>query len=114
MIDRDDLQKGRFGGKASCAEFKVSAEFDAGSAKNWVRIRLYVEGPGTDGEKVEFHLHDSFKPSAVMRRFKKGAAQLLVSAWGGFTVGIWIPSHKVELELNLATLETAPRVIRER
>ncbi|HIB3360611.1 TPA: pYEATS domain-containing protein [Pseudomonas aeruginosa] len=114
VIDRDDLQKGRFGGKASCAEFKVSAEFDAGSAKNWVRIRLYVEGPGTDGEKVEFHLHDSFKPSAVMRRFKKGAAQLLVSAWGGFTVGIWIPSHKVELELNLATLETAPRVIRER
>ncbi|ATL98527.1 hypothetical protein CK910_08565 [Aeromonas sp. CA23] len=111
---RDDLQNGRFGGMAGRAGFKVSAEFEEGSSKNWVRIKLHVKGPSKDGEEVEFHLHDSFKPSTVTRRFKKGAAQLVVSAWGGFTVGIWIPVRKVELELNLAKLKAAPQIIRER
>jgi hypothetical protein len=114
VIYRDDLQRGRFGGEASLAGFRVSAEFSEGRSKNWVRIRLLVEGPGEDGEEVEFHLHDSFKPASVKRRFKRGVAKLLVSAWGGFTVGIWIPRPAIELELNLAALKTAPQIIQER
>jgi hypothetical protein len=34
-------------------------------------------------------------------------------ASGGFTVGAWIPSHQVQLELDLAELSDAPRVIKE-
>lgn len=114
VMHRDDLQNGRFGGRAIRAGFKVSAEFEKSSSKKWVRIKLSVEGPSEDGEEIQFHLHDSFKPSIVTRHFKNGVAQLVVSAWGGFTVGIWIPVHKVELELNLAKLKAAPQVIRER
>jgi hypothetical protein len=36
------------------------------------------------------------------------------NAWGGFTVGVWIPSETVELELDLAREPDAPRIIRER
>jgi hypothetical protein len=114
VLYRDDLQRGRFGGQSSRADFNVSAEFSTGSSRKWVRIKLIVEGPGKDGEEVEFHLHDSFKPPTVTQRFRRGVAQLLVSVWGGFTVGIWIPKHQIELELNLAELSKAPQIVRDR
>jgi len=34
-------------------------------------------------------------------------------AWGGFTVGAWLPWRGIELELDLALLEGAPQVVRE-
>lgn len=114
ILHKDDLQKGRFGGKASRKGFVMSADFEKTGSKNWVRIVLLVEGPGQDGETVQFHLHDSFKPSLVTRKFKAGVSRLTVTAWGGFTVGVWIPAHEIELELDLATLKEAPPVVRER
>jgi hypothetical protein len=38
---------------------------------------------------------------------------LRLRAFGGFTVGVWIPSQQVQLELDLAELSDAPRVIKE-
>lgn len=65
-----------------------------------------------DGTSIQFYMHDSFKPSRFERTFSGGSAEVAVSAWGGFTVGIWIPSKGVELELDLATQASAPNVIR--
>lgn len=112
--DKEDPQKGRFGGERWQAGFELSAEFDQTNSRNWSRIVLRVVGPGDDGDDVQFHLHDSFKPPLVVRRFKNRSTTLTVTAWGGFTVGVWIPAKAVELELDLASLEYAPEIVRLR
>lgn len=111
---KNDLQKGRFGGNASRGGFTASAEFEKTISKNWVRIVLRVKGPGRDGEEVQFHLHDSFNPPLKTTNFKARVAKLAVTVWGGFTLGVWIPAHGVELELDLTKLDGAPRIVRER
>lgn len=112
--DKEDPQKGRFGGQHRRGGFELWASFNDAGSRNWTSITLGVTGPGADGEEVQFHLHDSFKPPLAVRRFKGEAATLKVTAWGGFTVGVWIPAKAVELELDLASLENAPDIVRLR
>jgi hypothetical protein len=114
IVHKDDPQKDRFGGEPRRRGFAAFADFGKTSSKNWVRVVLRVEGPGRNGEDVQFHLHDSFKPPLERRNFKSGVAKLTVTVWGGFTLGVWIPAHGVELELDLAQLKDAPRIVRER
>ncbi|SMF70893.1 hypothetical protein SAMN02982917_3955 [Azospirillum oryzae] len=114
ILHKNDLQKGRFGGEPRRGGFAVSAEFEKTNSKNWTRAILRVEGPSRDGEAVQFHLHNSFKPPLETRKFRSGVAKLTVTVWGGFTLGVWIPAHGVELELDLAQLSDAPRIVRER
>ena len=112
---KDDPNLGRFGGCSAQQGFELSARFEkAKSSKNWIAIHLQIRGPAKDGDQAVFYLHDSFRPMRREIAFAGRAARLKVTAWGGFTVGAWIPSRGIELELNLAELETAPRIIRER
>ncbi|OYU37997.1 MAG: hypothetical protein CFE33_18225 [Pseudorhodobacter sp. PARRP1] len=112
--DEDDPQKGRFGGLASRQSYNARAEFVDISSRNWTRINMFVEGPALDGDEVLFYLHDSFPKNVWRERFRSGSARLPVTAWGGFTVGIWIPRQRIELELDLAQLPNAPDAIRTR
>lgn len=108
----DDPQAGRFGGSPERAGFLASASFSNAKSKNWIRILITVEGPARNNEPVGFFLHDSFDPQVIEKHFKRGRARLAITAWGGFTVGIWLPRREVKLELNLATVIGAPDVIR--
>lgn len=112
--NNDDLQKGRFGDKSSRSGFSVEATFEETASKNWVKVVMCVTGPASDGEEVQFHLHDSFRPPLMARKFKRGTAKLGVTVWGGFTLGVWIPEQRIELELDLSKLKNAPRIVRER
>ncbi|MGP2516569.1 pYEATS domain-containing protein [Yersinia sp. 2545 StPb PI] len=53
-------------------------------------------------------------PSIIKVSFRGRHAQLRIQAWGGFTVGIWIPKANVELECDLSQLERAPSIIKSR
>lgn len=110
----DDPQKGRFGGSATAGGYAARAQFASTRSSDWTRIELAVEGPARDGDPVEFHLHDSFHPQVETKRFAKGRAKLAVTAWGGFTLGVWLPAAGVELELDLAAVPGAPPPIRLR
>ncbi len=112
----DDPNKGRFGGRPERDGYRLSASFSQTRNRNWIRIALQVAAPDDrlEGERVEVFLHDSFKPARVGAVFRDGVANRVVTAWGGFTVGAWIPRVGVELELDLATVADAPKVIRER
>jgi len=114
ILDPDDPQKGRFGGAAKREGFTLSATFSPTKSRNWVRIELRVEGPASEGEELEFHLHDSFRPAMQKCAFNRGCAKLAITAWGGFTVGVWILSRGVELELDLAKIRKAPHIIKTR
>ena len=107
ILSPDDANKGRFGGSSESGDFVLRAEFDGSKHKDKARIRLAVEckKPLTvSHERVEFFLHDSFRPNRIMVRFRKGRAITTVTAWGGFTVGAWLPARGLELELDLARL----------
>jgi hypothetical protein len=116
ITERDDPQKGRFGGKATHDGFTLSATF-RNVAKNYVEIVLKVTAPREAGmdqaECVEFYLHDSFDPDVVPAIFVDGVAELTLLAYGGFTVGAWIACKDVELELDLSKVRGAPRIIRD-
>ena len=116
VTDTNDPNKGRFGGKASDGGFTLAASF-RGGASGWVDVRLTVTADTTvtlaPRDHAEVFLHDSFDPDRIKALFKDGVAELSVLAYGGFTVGIWIPSHGVQLELDLARVRGAPRVIRD-
>lgn len=117
VLQFDDPQKGRFGGAAEADGFSLSASFSDTGDPNWVGIHLAVAAkPGlvlADDAIAEFFLHDTFRPSRVSATFANGTAALSLRAFGGFTVGAWIPSHQVQLELDLAELSSAPRAIKE-
>ncbi len=109
-----DPNLGRFGGIAERDGFKLEADFSDTKGKNWVTIHLKIIGPpGFDGSAV-IYLHNSFKPPRYRYQFEDGVVRDKLTAWGGFTVGAWIPSRGIELELNLAEVDGAPRIIRER
>jgi hypothetical protein len=112
---RDDQWKGRFGGMAAREGFELTAEF-RNAGKSFVEILLRVTAPdGADKEleSVEFYLHETFDPAMVPALFHDEEAELSILAYGGFTVGAWIPRLGIELELDLAEMPNAPRIIRE-
>lgn len=112
----DDPNKGRFGRRSERGGFQLTAEFKMANSQDWVRISLAVEAdrPVSDGTKVEFYLHDSFRPAKIESQFRGRRAGLQVTSWGGFTVGVWIPSERVELELDLAHHPDAPKIVKTR
>lgn len=112
----DDPHKGRFGQAASRDGVTLSASFKPAGDK-WVDVELLLTADtGSrvhNGDEAVFFLHPTFNPDRVSERFRDGKARLSIKAWGGFTVGVWLPVQKIELELDLAELTDAPPVIKE-
>lgn len=115
---KNDPRKGRFGGSDVGKNLKLEADF-LKSTKDWadVRLRVVPEKAGDkvdDVKAVQFFLHDSFNPDRVKVPMVEGTAELVITTWGGFTVGVWVPDRETTLELDLALLPNAPDVIRDR
>lgn len=112
---RDDPHKGRFGGEAARDGFTLSAAFRHVTS-SFVEVVLTVkapEGAVPRADSAMFYLHDTFDPWEVPAVFQGNVAELSLLARGGFTVGVWIASSGVELELDLSKVRGAPRIIRD-
>eukprot|EP01035_Chromulina_nebulosa_P021081 gene21081-27317_t len=111
-----DPNKGRFGGRAEAGGFILQAFFESAKFRHWVNIDLTVEAETSRmvglSDVAYFVLHPSFSSSTIKVAFRGRRARLRLQAWGGFTVGIWLPKQMVELELDLSKLATAPEIIR--
>jgi hypothetical protein len=117
IYDTEDPNRGRFGGSARSGGFETSATFRQSYA-DWVEITCSVRcvEPNLQlipGEKVSLFLHDTFRPDRVELELMSREAQYTFLAYGGFTIGIWIPRLNIQLELDLAALPDAPQAIRE-
>jgi len=112
----NDQWKGRFGGAAEAGGFRLSAGF-RNPSKGWVEIALRVDALTTEvaeGAVVQFYLHETFVPGVIVALFGEDrSAEISVISYGGFTVGAWIPSPGVELELDLSQVRGAPQIVRE-
>lgn len=114
----DDPNKGRFGGEAARAGYRLSAAFEPGKDRNRIIVQLTVEAdPSVKiglGDFAWFVLHPTFSPPMLKVAFRGNRARLQIQAWGGFTAGVWLPKSNVELECDLATVKGAPAIIRNR
>ena len=97
---------------------KIVHIYKSTKSRNWVTVVLTVEaGPSANvglGDFARIVLHPTFSPPAIKVAFRGRHARLRIRAWGGFTVGAWVPRDGIELELDLAQVESAPRIIRDR
>lgn len=112
-----DIQKGRFGKSPTADNFEVSASFPTASTTSKVQ-KVVLEVHKTDDSNVRlpvrFYLHDSFGREYVDVQPIDGKATLELLAWGGFTVGVWPKeTENTLLELDLAEIDYAPKVIKE-
>ena len=114
----NDPNKGRFGENDRAQGFVLRASFKEIGDGEWVSIAMTVEaGRGVElgsGDCAWFCLHPTFQPQWVKVLFRGNAATLVLQAWGGFTLGVWLPEHRVELELDLSQVPGAPKAIVER
>jgi hypothetical protein len=115
-----DPWKRQFGGESERGNRKLDAEvtWALRSANLFsVRLRVYSTKPAEDPLRgtVQFFLHPTFKNDRpVVKVGADGVAELLLTAWGAFTVGALADKGETRLELDLAELEGAPQEFRSR
>ncbi|MBJ7484436.1 pYEATS domain-containing protein [Brevundimonas sp.] len=112
----DDPNAGRFGGQSRVGGYSISTTFDGAEQAEWIDVTLTVVAETSLAVPTEavawFCLYPSFDPQWVKVLFANGRAELTFEVWGGFTVGVWLPHARVELETDLSTSPGAPRVVR--
>jgi hypothetical protein len=113
----EDPNKGRFGGAAKYDGHTLNATFSDPERTDWIEIQLVVNVDSSwepsYSDSAVFFLHPTFNPSRLKATFRGHQASLTVRASGGFTVGVWLPERRIELECDLAEMPDAPRIIRE-
>jgi hypothetical protein len=115
--DPDDNQKGRWGGLPERNGRRLSARVRPTDDEDLFEVLLQVTS--TDPQRpltrtVTFHLHRTFKIPETTVRVRKGVARTSVLAYGAFTVGAEADDGQTQLELDLSTLEDAPKLFRQR
>ena len=105
VIVKDDLQKGRWGGKKENNGKAINAKVSPSKTKNFYDIAINV----TDKNKsldvpVAIFVHDSFElPDDVIYLVpdENGVAQITLTAYEAFTVGaLFADGTELELDLN--------------
>jgi hypothetical protein len=107
ITDKEDPQKGRFGGREEFNGRRISAVVEASAVQSdWCKVSLTVTAlpgfPRLSGQ-VHFFLHDTFQPNHYAVQVINGEAPLVLRAWGAFTVGAVADDGQTPLELDLAS-----------
>jgi hypothetical protein len=113
IIDKDDAQRGRWGGKNEVNGRKLWASVQTRDDKEELfSVDLWVETvdnalPLTG--KVTFHLHDSFSPDQITVIAENNRAEINnLECHEAFTVGATCDQNTTKLELDLNVLPDAP------
>lgn len=109
--DPEDPNKGQFGGLARRNGTQLTASIASiPGSENWWKITLAVSvEPSSEIQgPVIFHLHPTFDEPRLTVPLCSGRAELVIYAWGSFTVGAELDGGRRRLELDLASLPDAP------
>jgi hypothetical protein len=115
--DPDDPNKGRFGGRSSAHGWSLAANVSESDEEDWFTIVLTVTAPRGKrlrDRKVKFHLHPTFNRSTQTLTLTGRRATLERHAYGAFTVGVEADGGDVKLELDLAEVDSAPALFKQR
>lgn len=113
----DDPRKGCFGGASERHGRLLSASLDTEESRDGlycviIRVRSTDVANPLSGA-VKFYLHPTFDPSVETVPAENNQAELTIVTYGSFTIGCVCDQGKTELELDLATIEKAPKDFRE-
>lgn len=106
VMVKDDLQKGRWGGKSKNRGKKLEAKVGKGIIPGYYQVRL---GVSSDNDTpltgdVAFFLHDSFPQEIRYSKATNNSARITVSAYEAFVVGAYTEDGTMlELDLNKVT-----------
>jgi hypothetical protein len=75
--------------------------------------RRHSDAPPITGP-VKFHLHPTFRQQVVAVPSDGELAELVLIAWGAFTVGVEADNGTTKLELDLSQLADAPQAFTSR
>lgn len=115
----DDPWKGVFGGQHISGNREISADVTPAGATGLFRVRLTVQSTNPKRDPlqgaVQFFLHSTFpNDRPIVTVSPSGVAELILTAWGAFTVGALTDAGQRKLELDLAELATAPAEFKAR
>lgn len=115
----DDPWKGVFGGAAIANGRRIDASVEPLGVDGQIfTVRLRVRSTSSAKplrDAVQFFLHPTFSNDRpIVTVGTSGAAELVLRAYGAFTVGALADNGDTKLELDLAELPHAPREFRER
>jgi hypothetical protein len=111
VIDKTDIQKGRWGGKPQVGDKVLEAIYDPNSSFiGLYHIKIQVRSLNVDTPitgQVAFFLHDTFPKEIVYAAAINNKAEIKITAWEAFVVGARL-EDKTELELDLNTVKGFP------
>jgi len=114
----DDFQKGKWGGQSNVNDRSLTATITESKwGKDYFDIELTVQSLNPDiilRGKVKFHLHPTFRNMTPEVKVVNGQAKLNIIGWGAFTVGAQSDNDTVALELDLASIKSAPKLFLSR
>lgn len=112
VIDKTDLQKGRWGGKNNNNGWTLSASVDTDlSFISLYKLTVIIKRTGPfvpEANAAAFFLHDTFPREIVFTDMQNGEARLEVTAYEAFTVGAMLQDGTT-LELDLNEVPGYPR-----
>jgi hypothetical protein len=123
ILNPEDPQKGRFGGKPEFNGRRLSAEVKPSSFPKFYNVKLIVESTDPDNNPLNsdviFYIHDSFNPSIFTYTKSEFAADGKVIeddilSYGSFTVGVITDNGQTLLELDLGEDKSFPEEFRRR
>lgn len=121
IIDANDPQKGRFGGKSENNYRRLMASVTRAELAGYFEVNLRVEITDNSHPLISdviFFVHDSFSPSVFTipkARFENGKALAdPIIAYGAFTVGAMTDNGNTMLELDLSEVNNFPKEFRDR
>lgn len=116
--DPDDPQKGKWGGEPKSASRELSASVRETGTADLFRVYLRLSKTTKDAPPivgpVRFHLHPTFRQQVVTVPTDGEQADLVLIAWGAFTVGVESDNGTTRLELDLSKLPGAPELFKSR
>lgn len=109
--NKDDLQRGRWGGKSQVGDKIFEAIYNAsGSAPGLASVKLRVRSINSDNllhGEVAFFLHDTFSSEIKYAVAHNNLAEINLMVWEAFVAGARLEDG-TELELDLNTVKGFP------
>ena len=104
VIDKEDIQKGRWGGNAKVGDYVLEGKYlQDGLLPNVYQLSLSIVSLNVDNPltgEVAFFIHDTFPKEIVYQSATNNKAEITLYAYEAFVVGARL-ENGIELELDL-------------
>ncbi|MCG2612725.1 hypothetical protein LZZ85_00475 [Terrimonas sp. NA20] len=109
-FDKEDIQRGRWGGSPASSRKKLSASIDKKIEGGMFSVTLRVLSEDKDDPirgSVAFFLHDSYANPIIYKKAINGEASITITVYEAFTIGAYTADGAM-MEFDLNEIANAP------